>query len=75
MESRVLGGVDVGVSHVPEAGPYRGTPSILAERQLPSGYWLDSSEPNVAQQLLKAVEARKSVGPSMDFPFAGMTLD
>jgi hypothetical protein len=63
--------VDVVVSHVPEAG--HGAPSILAERLLPSGYLLDSSGPNVAQQLLKAVEARKSAGPNM-IPFAGMTL-
>ena len=47
---------------------------IRAEPQLPRGNPLEISGSDFAQQMRKAVEAKKSVGPSVEFLFAGMTL-
>lgn len=46
---------------------------ILAE-PVPQGYPKLTPGPDFAQQLLEVLEAKKSVGPSQRFLFAGMTL-
>lgn len=47
---------------------------ILAEPQPPQGYPKLTSGTDFAEQVLKLLEAKKSVGPSQRFLFAGITL-